>query len=138
VSSYEERHLEEKGKHRMPFNSHIVNVLRPALSKYLHNDDQYMVNFVRFEYLYGLASEEQGNGLIVGSFSWESEQQRGFKLIPRTNLWIVRETEEELDRLGADWPPLKSGVFEGPLEKFRTFKKKVDLKVSKSATDFVR
>jgi len=138
VSSYDERHLGEKAKHRMPLNSHIVNVLRPALSKYIHNDDQYMVNFVRFEYLYGLSSEQQGNGLIVGSFSWESEQQRGFKLIPRTNVWIVRETEEELDRLGADWAPLKSGVFDGPLEEFRAFKKKADLKVSKSAADFFR
>ena len=138
VSSYDEEHLAEKGQHRMPLNSHLVNSLRQALSKYLYNDDQYMVSFVRFEYLYALASEAQGNGLIVGSFSWESEQNRGLNLFPRTNIWIVRETEEELDRLGDDWPPLKSGLFEGPLEDFRAFKKKVDLKVSKSTTDFFK
>ena len=138
VSSYDEQHLAEKGTHRMPFNSHIVNVLRPALSKYVHNDDQYMVNFVRFEYLYALVSEVQGNGLIVGSFSWESEQQRGLSSFARTNVWIVRETEEELDRLGAEWPPLTCGLFDGPLEEFREFKSKVDLKVSQSATNFFR
>jgi hypothetical protein len=138
VSSYDEQHLAEKGKHRMPFNSHIVNVLRPTLSKYVHNDDQYMVHFVRFEYLYALVSEAQGNGLIVGSFSWESEQYRGLRSFSSTNVWIVGETEEELDRLGTDWPPLKSALFDGPLEKFREFKNKVDLKVSKSASDFFR
>lgn len=95
-----------------------------------------MTDFVRFEYLYALVSEAQGNGLIVGSFSWESEQYRGLNLIPPTNIWIVRETEEDLDRLGADWPPLKSGLFDGPLEEFRAFKKKVDVKVTKSAADF--
>lgn len=136
LSSYDERHLAENGKHRMPFNSHIVNVLKPALSKYIHNDDHYMVNLVRFEYLYALASEAQGNGLIVGSFSWESEQQRGLVLFPPTTIWIVRETEEELERSGSNWPPLTSGLFEGPLEKFRDFKNSVDLKVSKSAIDF--
>ena len=136
VSSYDEQHLAEKGKHRMPFNSHIVNVLRPALSKYVHRDDQYMIHFVRFEYLYALVSEAQGNGLIVGSFSWESEQYRGLSSFPRTNVWIVHETEEELDRLGTDWPPLKCGLFDGPLEEFREFKSKVDLKVSQSAANF--
>jgi hypothetical protein len=44
VSSYDEQHLAEKGHHRMPFNSHIMNTLKPALSNYLHNDDQYMTD----------------------------------------------------------------------------------------------
>lgn len=138
MSSYDEQHLAEKGHHRMPFNSHIVNSLRKPLDRYAHNEDQYMDHFVRFEYLYALTSESQDNGLIVGSFSWESEQYRKLNLSSPTNVWIVRETEEELDRLGADWPPFKSGLFEGPLEEFRAFKKKVDLKVSQSATDFFR
>lgn len=97
-----------------------------------------MDQFVRFEYLYALASESQANGLIVGSFSWESEQYRKLNLYSSTNVWIMRETEEELDRLGADWPPLKNGLFDGSLEEFRAFKKQVDLKVSMSASDFFR
>lgn len=138
VSSYDEQHLAEKGHHRMPFNSHIVNSLRNTLDKYAHNEDHYMDHFVRFEYLYALTSESQDNGLIVGSFSWESEQYRKLNPYSAMNVWIVRETEEELDRLGVDWLPLKSGLFNGPLEEFRTFKKKVDLKVTQAANDFFR
>lgn len=138
VSSYDEQHLAEKSHHRMPFNSHIVNSLRKPLDRYAHNEGQYMDHFVRFEYLYALTSESQDNGLIVGSFSWESEAVRKHNLYSSPNVWIVRETEEELDRLGADWPPLKYGLFDGPLEKFREFKKQADLKVSQSARDFFR
>ena len=122
----------------MPFSSHVVNALRQTLRKYVHDDDQYMVAFVRFEYLYALVSEAENNGLIVGSFSWESEQNRGLRSFPPTNVWIVRETEEELERLGSNWPPLKSGLFDGSLEQFRAFKNKVDLKVRQSASDFFR
>lgn len=136
VSSFDEQFLAEKGQHKAPFNYHVVNSLRKALGRHVLNEDQYMVYFVRFEYLYALTSESQGNGLIVGSFSWASEQKRGQSSFPPSNVWIVRETEEELDRLGPDWPPLKSGLFDGPIEKFREFKKQVDLKVSKSVTDF--
>jgi hypothetical protein len=135
VSSYDEEHLQEKW-HKMPFNCHVVNALKEPLDKYVHSNDQYMENFVRFEYLYALASEAQGNGLIVGSFTWGSEQTRGLQQYPPTNLWIVRDTEEELDRLGADWPPLKSGLFDGPLGRFRAFKKEVDERVSKAAGKF--
>lgn len=138
VSAYDEQHLVEKGQHRMPFNSHIVNSLRKPLDRYAHNENQYMDHFVRFEYLYALTSESQDNGLIVGSFSWESEQYRKLNLYSSTNVWIVRETEEELDRLGADWPPFKNGLFDGPLEEFRAFKKRADLKVSQSVSDFFR
>lgn len=138
VSSYDEQHLAEKGEHKMPFNFHLVNTLRKPLSRYAYHDDQYMAYFVRFEYLYALASESQGNGLIVGSFSWATEQYKGQRSLPSTNVWIVRDTEEELDRLSSDWPPFKSGLFKGPLEDFRAFKNEVDKRVSKSASDFSR
>jgi hypothetical protein len=135
VSSQDERHLREKG-HRMPFNSHLVNVLRKPLEGYAHGAERYMEHFVRFEYLYALASEADGNGLIVGSFTWESEQQKSYERYPGTRVWIVRETEDELDRLGTDWPPLRSGLFDGPLDRFRAFKSEVDQRVLREAANF--
>lgn len=136
VSPYDERHLAEAGRHRMAFNSHIVNVLREPLDAFVHGDDNYMETFVRFEYLFALFSESEGNGLIPGSFTWESEQQRGLQRFPMTNVWIVRDTEAELDRMGAEWPPLKSGLFEGPVERFRAFKREADEKVERAARNF--
>jgi hypothetical protein len=135
VASDDEKQLQEKW-HRMPFNCHVVNILREPLDRYVHNEDQYMENFVRFEYLYALASEAQGNGLIAGSFTWESEQMRGLQRYPQTNVWIVQDTEEELSRLGADWPPLRSGLFDKSFDSFRAFKKEVDVKVAEAARRF--
>ena len=136
VDSYDEKHLNEAGRHRMPFNSHIVNILREPLDLFVHNEDNYMESFVRFEYLFALFSESEDNGLIPGSFTWESEQYRGLQRYPRTSVWIVGDTEAELDRMGADWPPLKSGVFEGPVERFRAFKREADEKVAKAVRNF--
>jgi hypothetical protein len=82
--------------------------------------------------------EVQHNGFIGGSFACESEQYRGLNWIPATNVWIVQETEAELDRQGLDWPPFKSGLFDGPIERFRSFKNEVDKVVAKSAADFFR
>lgn len=136
VDSYDEKHLKEAGRHRMPFNSHVVNVLREPLSRFLHDEDSYMEAFVRFEYLFALFSESEDNGLIPGSFTWESEQYRGLRRYPRTSVWIVTDTEAELDRMGADWPPLKSGLFEGPVERFRAFKREADEKVARAVRNF--
>ena len=120
----------------MPFNSHVVNVLREPLGRFLHDKDSYMEAFVRFEYLFALFSESEDNGLIPGSFTWETEQQRGLERYPRTRVWIVTDTEAELDRTGADWPPLKSGLFEGPVERFRAFKREADEKVARAVSNF--
>jgi hypothetical protein len=51
-------------------------------------------------------------------------------------VWIVGDTEAELDRMGADWPPLKSGIFEGPVERFRAFKRGTDEKVARAVRNF--
>ena len=136
VDSYNEKHLKESRYHRMPFNCHVATFLRKPLDIYVHGDEQYMECFVRFEYLYALASVSQGNGLIVGSFTWESEQMKGISKYPQTNVWIVRDTEAELDEMGEDWPPLKSGLFSGPVERFKVFKSEVDQRVLKEAANF--
>lgn len=140
ADSYDEKYLPEAteaGGHKMPFNAHIVNVLREPLDGYVHGKDDYMETFVRFEYLFALFSESENNGLIHGSFTWTSEQQRGLQRYPRTNVWIVSDTEAEQDRMGAEWPPLKSGLFDGPVERFRAFKSEADQKVAKAAAYFL-
>jgi hypothetical protein len=140
VDSYDEKYLpeaREAGGHKMPFNAHIVNVLRAPLDGYVHGEDNYMETFVRFEYLFALFSESENNGLIHGSFTWTSEQQRGLQRYSKTNVWIVSDTEAELDRMGAEWPPLKSGLFDGPVERFRAFKSEADQKVARAAAYFL-
>lgn len=136
VDSFSEKHLKEGGRHRMPFNAHIVGALREPLNRFVYSDDNYMESFVRFEYLFALFSLSEDHGLIPGSFTWESEQYRGLRRNYRTGVWIISDTETELDRMGEDWPPLKSGLFKGPLESFRAFKREADQKVARAARDF--
>lgn len=136
VDSFSEKHLKEGGRHRMPFNAHLVGALRKPLNRFVHSDDNYMESFVRFEYLFALFSLSEDHGLIPGSFTWESEQYRGLRRNSRTGVWIISDTETELDRMGAEWPPLKSGLFKGPLESFRAFKREADQKVAQAARDF--
>lgn len=136
VDSFGEKHLKEGGRHRMPFNAHIVGALRKPLNRFVHSDDNYMESFVRFEYLFALFSMSEDHGLIPGSFTWESEQYRGLRRNSMTGVWIINDTETELDRMGEDWPPLKSRLFKGPLESFRAFKREADQKVAQAARDF--
>ncbi len=137
VYSYDEKHLKESGQHKMPFNSHLANFLKKALVRFTHSAEQHRECLIRFEYLYALVSASQGNGLIVGSFVWTSEQNKGLQTYPPTRVWIVRDTDAELDRVGATWPPLKSGLFDGPVERFRDFKKEVDQRVLEEADNFL-
>ena len=136
VDSSDERHLKDGGQHRMPFNAHLVNTLRKPLERFVHSEDNYMESFVRFEYLFALFSMSEDHGLIPGSFTWESEQYRGLRRYSKTGVWIISDTETELDRMGADWPPLKSGLFKGPLDSFRAFKRDADQKVARAVRDF--
>lgn len=136
VDSYDEKHLKDGRQHRMPFNAHIVNTLRKPLNRFVHSEDNYMESFVRFEYLFALFSMSENHGLIPGSFTWESEQYRGLQRYYKTGVWIINDTETELDRMGEDWPPLKSGLFKGPLDSFRAFKREADQKVAKAVRDF--
>lgn len=136
VDTYDEKELAESGHHRMPFNAHIASFLRKPLDSFIHSNDQFMECFVRFEYLYALVSMSQANGLIAGSFAWESEQMKGLRKYPQTRVWIVRDTEAELDQMGSDWPPLKSGLFSGPVEHFRTVKRELDQKIYEVASNF--
>ena len=136
VDSSDERHLKDGGQHRMPFNAHLVNTLRKPLERFVHSEDNYMESFVRFEYLFALFSMSEDHGLIPGSFTWESEQYRGLRRYSKTGVWIISDTETELVRMGADWPPLKSGLFKGPLDSFRAFKRDADQKVARAVRDF--
>jgi hypothetical protein len=136
VDSYDEKQLKENGRHRMPFNFHIVNILREPLERFVHSEDNYMESFVRFEYLFALFREAEGNGLIPGSFTWGSEQHRRLQIHLGPKVWIVRDTDAELERMGAEWPPLKSGLFDGPVERFRAFKNEADQKVARAVRGF--
>ncbi len=133
IYSSDAKHLPEGKWHKMPFNYHISEVLKKPMEGFIHTAEQYMECFVRFEYLFALFSVARNNGLLLGSYVWESELRRGHQRYHRPVVPIIMETDAELDRMGADWQPLKSGLFVGSLEDFKAFKTKTDQTILEQA-----
>jgi nucleoside phosphorylase len=123
--------LPEIRGHNTPINHHLYQVLREPLKRVLLSDDFYKESFVRFEYLFALASaaesNEQGFGIAapVGSYAW-TEQVRD----PTQH--ITKETDHEVAKMKEDWLPLKAGLFDGSLADFIAFKKEADERILKN------
>lgn len=93
--------------------------------------------FTRFEYFFALDSLAKGNGVISGSYMWESEIHRKLQRSYSQTLATVIETNTEIERDGAEWLPFKSEVFSGTWENFLDFKKDRDEKITERARDFI-
>ncbi|MGA9997564.1 MAG: ATP-binding protein [Pyrinomonadaceae bacterium] len=123
--------------HLTPINYRLHEVLKSPLEQILHSDENFHECFVRFEYLFALLTAAQKVGIPMWSFAWESEIRRGHQKYYEAAVPIIRETDTELDKVGEDWPPLKSGLFDGPLQSFRSFKSEVDQTIIKRIPDFL-
>lgn len=137
VSRYDEHLLTERGQ-RMPFLTHLRAVLRDPLVTVTRDDVDFEERFVRFEYLFTLACERDGHGLLLGSFAFESEQMRSFERHYSSRVWIAEETDAELAREGDAWPPLASGLFEQSAADFKSFKTGIDARLNAAAWDSIR
>jgi hypothetical protein len=111
----------------VPMSDHLLHWLRNPLREFLPADDVYEKTFDRFEYLSALV---QGDILqkmrreiwgAPGPFVWKHHSGRGS---------ILREIEDELNKEGGDWAPLKAGMFDGSEAKIREIKQGIDKLVS--------
>lgn len=138
VDSYDRKHLDEYRQNAMPLEFHLRNRLRNLLvSSVIHTEDEFLDCFTRFEYLFALDSLAKGNGIILGSYVWESEIRRKFQQTYSYNLPVIGETNSEIEREGAEWLPFKSGVLSGSWENFLNFKKEADDKISEQAQRYL-
>jgi hypothetical protein len=121
--------LPDDGHWPTPLSHHLFSALREALRSIILNDDAYEEAFLRFEYLFALAcaadhKRKWGSTAVpVGSYIWERFIRKSFE---RHSPFIHRETSEEIARMGDEWPPLRDGVYDGPLDKFKQFKEEAD------------
>jgi len=138
VDSYDRKKLIEYQSSAMPLELHLRNYLRNALGGVIHTENEFLDSFTRFEYLFALDSLAKDNGIITGSFMWESEIRRKLQRSYSQILAPVIETNAEIERAsGSEWLPFKSGVFTGSWENFSAFKTTADEKLSKRARDYI-
>ena len=137
VDSYDRKHLIEYQYNPMPLEYHLRNRLRNPLGSVIHTEDEYLDCFTRFEYLFALDSLAKGNGIILGSYVWESEIRRKYQQTYSYNLPVIGETDNEIEREGKEWLPFKSGIFSGVWEDFLNFKREADGKISERAQNYL-
>lgn len=92
-----------------PISEHLFNVLREPLTALLPGDENYAEAFDRLEIHIALSIADRalkaGDTSVwvpVGRFGWEGRFFGGGPLI---------SLGKEMDRDGANWPPLKAGLF---------------------------
>src|SRR5947209_7302157 len=108
-----------------PLSRHLYELLRDPLRGRIPDDYVYADTFVRFEYLFALASAVSCKaaygyaGVPYGSYLWEP-------YLRDKEHHIVNLTNRELEREKNGWPPLKVGLFDGPLESFLALKREAD------------
>lgn len=123
------KRLPKEGTNYAPLSLHLFSVLREPFRQITSNDLAYEDAFIRFEYLFALASaakykNDHGYTAVpVGSYVWESSIRKAH--MSKSPL-IFLETDNEIALLGEQWPPLHTSLFQGPLEKFLEFKKEAD------------
>jgi hypothetical protein len=117
-----------------PLSDHLYKVVREPLRKFLPQDIDYEKCFDRFEYLLALVHADLYLELLgspygpVGRFGWKSEfgVKNGYAVPKRP---IVEEIELESTKAGDNWLPLRTGLFDGSLERFLHIKKAYDQSV---------
>jgi hypothetical protein len=120
--------------HHFPMSDHLFGVLREPIKRVIKLDSEYEETFLRFEYLFGLASafasKKFGLGVYapVGSYMWE----RNLRRPP----YIYDVTNDELRKEGEEWPPFKAGLFDGSFDDFLLLKSQVDENIKETIARF--
>jgi hypothetical protein len=121
--------------HHFPMSDHLFSILREPLKRVIKLQSEYEEAFLRFEYLFGLASafanEKYGLGGVcapVGSYMWE----RNIRRPPH----IYDVTDEELRKDKQAWPPFKAGIFDGTYDEFLELKRQADESIKKTTARY--
>lgn len=111
-----------------PLSHYLRKLLRDQLRDLIPDDYVYADTFVRFEYLFALASAVTCKatygyaGMPYGIYLWEP-------FLRDKERYIVNLTNRELESEKDGWPPLKARLFDGPLESFLALKREADGKL---------
>lgn len=108
-----------------PVSEYLFDKLRLPLLEYAPRDDEYQLKFDYFEYLLALVyvdlkGEESGNSGWgpIGCFGWRGRYGNQSS--------VMAKVGTELDIEGANWAPLKAGLFGGSVAQAKMAKAKFD------------
>lgn len=112
-----------------PLSERIFEVLREPLREALPRDTSYAQSFDRFEYLLALVHVELRLKDDPDRRVWAPFGRFGYRNRRYPEKTIMKEIDEEFEREGSDWPPLKTGLIDASTEEFRMLKDAFDLRV---------
>jgi hypothetical protein len=112
-----------------PLSNHLRETLRETLKEYLPEERVFDAAFDRLEYLFSLRYWQSTSKnpdyawAPLGRFAWTARY--------RPQLQIAGKLDAEIESLGSDWPPLKFGVLEGPVDELKLRKQSFDEFIAK-------
>jgi hypothetical protein len=102
-------HLEDSARRLTPLSDWLWQTLRSPLENIVPEERRYDEVFDRLEYMIGLAwvDANRSDRLWgpIGRFAWRRSNH------PKANMPSI--VAQEVEAQGADWPPLKAGMFGG-------------------------
>ena len=101
-------------QHYIPSSEYLFTRLQPLLEEALFLGRDYEAHFDRFEVFLAMvyAYLDGGGWAPLGRFAWKRRSRSGDN--------PVAEILKEAESAGADWAPLRAGLFGGDLERFRS------------------
>jgi hypothetical protein len=99
----------------VPRSEHLFTLLQPVLEDLLFLGRRYEQCFDEFEVLMALAfayATQHGWG-PPGRFAWKHSSRLGLGQSP------YKQIIEQAEKYGADWQPLRAGLFDGSLDNFK-------------------
>ena len=107
-----------------PVSEHLHETLREPLRQYLPDDEDYDGCFDRFEYFLALVyadlEDKRGDEYFRGPGLWGPIGRFGWRLRYAEHRGALQRLEEEAEREGDSWAPLRAGLFDGSSERFQT------------------
>jgi hypothetical protein len=114
-----------------PLSEHLFLAMREPMRQYFSDDGEFEDIFDRYEYLQSLVVadfREKAYGppfsALMGRFAWKA-MRRAYERS------VLDEINEEVKSAGADWPPLKAGLFDGSVERLHSVRTGIDERISK-------
>ena len=119
------RFLPGQPRHDIPVSSYLFKTLREVLRGAVPVNDEYETAFDRFEYILGLIIEDTRSQSPVGVRTGGAPVGYFIRYGHSThNPPVWERIKSEAEQAGADWGPIRAGIFGGSIERFAVAEEK--------------
>jgi hypothetical protein len=99
-------------------HKYLFTALRAPLAEIIRQDDEYEVNFFRFEYLYSLIHADLTARVNVSEQFWGLTGLYTSERVRRVGATAIKAMKQQAKEQGGEWGPLAAGLFGGSYERF--------------------